>query len=185
MLHPVITEKKTNNPLGFSFNPAYFTDYQIDKITLTHKVFIMSTRRPIKQIISQGVISFFILLWVYAATAKLLEFDQFKVQLSQVSFLKPMAGILVYIIPLVEYSLAGLLLVSKTRSMGLLGSALVMSVFTAYIAGMISFSPDLPCSCGGIINNFTWQQHLIFNLLFTALAITGVYYRSSTNPPHS
>ncbi|MEH6659588.1 MauE/DoxX family redox-associated membrane protein [Leeuwenhoekiella marinoflava] len=135
----------------------------------------MSTGRSIKHVISQGVISFFILLWVYAATAKLLEFDQFKVQLSQVSFLKPMAGLLVYIIPLVEYSLAALLLVSRTRRLGLMSSAILMSVFTVYIAGMISFNPELPCSCGGIINELTWQQHLVFNLFVTALVYWGCF----------
>ena len=145
----------------------------------------MATAKSTKQIINQGVISLLILLWVYAATAKLLEFDQFKVQLSQVSFLKPITGLLVYIIPLVEYSLAGLLLVSKTRGTGLLGSAILMSVFTVYIAGMISLSPVLPCSCGGIINNLTWQQHLLFNIGFTALAITGVYGYSATNTPNN
>ena len=144
----------------------------------------MSKAGYIKQVASLGVVPLFMLLWVYAATAKILEFDQFKVQLSQVDFLKPLAEVLVWFIPLVEYSLAGLLLVSKTRRLALMGSAVLMSVFTIYIGGMISFSPDLPCSCGGIINDLSWQQHLLFNIVFTALAITGVYYHSSTNPPH-
>ena len=122
-----------------------------------------------------GGCGFFILLWVYAATAKLLEFDQFKIQLSQVSFLKPMARLLIWIIPLLEYSLAALLLVSQTRRLGFLGSAILMSVFTVYIAGMISFNPELPCSCGGIINELTWQQHLVFNLVVTALAYWGCF----------
>ncbi|WP_442892031.1 hypothetical protein [Chryseobacterium sp. VD8] len=32
----------------------------------------------------------------------------------------------------------------------------------------------MPCSCGGVIKNLTWPQHLIFNLFFvviTSLAI--------------
>ena len=145
----------------------------------------MSTRRPIKQIISQGVISFLILLWIYAATVKLLEFEQFKVQLSQVSFLKPIAGLLVYIIPLVEYILAALLLVWQTRRLGLIGSAVLMSVFTVYIVGMISLSPQLPCSCGGIINNLTWQQHLVFNLFVTALAYWGCYRYHGIKRPNA
>ena len=155
-----------------------------DRRTLSYKVFTMATGKSIKQIIIEGVVCCLILLWVYAASAKILEFDQFKVQLSQVDFLKPLAEVLVWFIPLVEYSLAGLLLVSKTRRLALMGSAVLMSVFTIYIGGMISFSPDLPCSCGGIINDLSWQQHLLFNIVFTALAITGVYYHSSTNPPH-
>ncbi|MFI8378863.1 MauE/DoxX family redox-associated membrane protein [Leeuwenhoekiella sp. NPDC079379] len=77
-----------------------------------------------------------------------------------------------------KYSLAALLLVSKTRRLGLLGSAVLMSVFTVYIAGMMLFIPELPCSCGGIINDLTWSQHLLFNLVFTALAIYGSYQYS-------
>lgn len=139
----------------------------------------------IKRRINRVAASFLILLWVYAATAKLLEFDQFKIQMSQVDFLKPMADILVWFIPLLEYFLGALLLVSKTRRLALMGSAVLMSVFTVYIAGMISFSPELPCSCGGIINNLNWQQHLLFNIGFTALAISGVYWYNPPNKPNS
>lgn len=117
----------------------------------------------------------FILLWIYAATSKILELEQFRIQISQVAFLKPLAGILIVLVPFIEYVLAFLLLLNKTRALGLLGSAILMSLFTIYIAGMIHFSPQLPCSCGGIINNLTWQQHLLFNLLFTGLGITGVF----------
>ncbi|PHR96759.1 MAG: hypothetical protein COA80_08500 [Leeuwenhoekiella sp.] len=145
----------------------------------------MSKVNFIKQFISKGIPGCLILLWMYAATAKVLEFDQFKIQLSQVDFLKPMADILVWFIPLLEYFLGALLLVSKTRRLALMGSAVLMSVFTVYIAGMISFSPELPCSCGGIINNLTWQQHLLFNIGCTALAITGVYGHNSNNTPHN
>jgi len=144
----------------------------------------MHTLKSQSRSINLGISLALSLLWMYAATAKILEFDKFTIQMSQVSFLKPFAGVLTWIIPFAEYSLAALLLVSKTRRLGLLGSAILMSVFTVYIAGMISFSPELPCSCGGIINNLTWQQHLLFNIGFTALAITGVYVHSFTNTPH-
>ena len=145
----------------------------------------MSKAGYIKQVASLGVVPLFMLLWVYAATAKILEFDQFKVQLSQVDFLKPLAEVLVWFIPLVEYGLAGLLLVGQTRWLGFVGSALVMSIFTIYIAGMISFSPELPCSCGGIINIVTWQQHLVFNLFVTALAYWGCYRYHGIKRPNA
>ena len=125
--------------------------------------------------INMGISLTLCLLWMYAASAKILEYEQFETQISQVPFLKPFAGILVWIIPFLEYSLAALLLVSKTRWSGLIGSTILISVFTVYIAGMISFNPELPCSCGGIINNLTWQQHLVFNLFFTAVAYWGCY----------
>ncbi|WP_442845035.1 MauE/DoxX family redox-associated membrane protein [Leeuwenhoekiella sp. H156] len=135
----------------------------------------MQTLKSQSTNINLGISLALSLLWMYAATAKVIEFDQFKIQMSQVGFLKPFAGVLAWIIPFAEYSLAALLLISGTRRLGLIGSAVLMSVFTVYIAGMISFSPQLPCSCGGIINNLTWQQHLIFNLLFTGLAYWGCY----------
>ena len=135
----------------------------------------MSTATHIKQLVTRFCSLLFMLLWVYAATAKLLELEQFRVQMSQVAFLKPVAPLLVWTIPLVEYALASALVFKKTRVQGLLSSAVLMSLFTIYIAGMIHFSPQLPCSCGGIINTLTWQQHLLFNLGFTAMGITGVF----------
>jgi len=124
-----------------------------------------------------------VFLWIYAATGKLIEFEQFTVQMKQVPVLKPVAGVLTWAVPVSEYVLSVLLLIPKTRRLGLLSSAVLMSVFTMYIAGMILFSPELPCSCGGIINDLTWSQHLLFNLVFTALAIYGSYlfYRFTKN----
>ena len=65
-----------------------------------------------------GVCGFFILLWVYAATAKLLEFEDFSVQLGQSPLLSAYAGVLVWLVPLSEYVLSGFLLFPKTKKVG-------------------------------------------------------------------
>ncbi|MBS1567215.1 MAG: hypothetical protein JST39_22720 [Bacteroidetes bacterium] len=48
-----------------------------------------------------------------------------------------------------------------------------MSLFTGYVAVMLSLSYYLPCSCGGILQALSWQGHLVFNVFFTLLAAAG------------
>jgi hypothetical protein len=76
-------------------------------------------------------------------------------------------------IPSVEIGISLLLVIPNLRKPGLLFSASLMSLFTLYIAYMLLFTPELPCSCGGILNSLGWKEHLIFNLCFTTLAFMG------------
>ncbi|MGC1244316.1 MAG: MauE/DoxX family redox-associated membrane protein [Chryseosolibacter sp.] len=50
-----------------------------------------------------------------------------------------------------------------------------MFAFTGYIAFILTFSPYVPCSCGGILSSMGWTEHLIFNVVFTALAVAGIF----------
>jgi hypothetical protein len=61
------------------------------------------------------------------------------------------------------------------RKTGLLGSAVLMSLFTIYVFYMIKFSPGLPCTCGGIIQYMNWHQHLYFNTGLTLMSIFGIW----------
>jgi hypothetical protein len=38
---------------------------------------------------------------------------------------------------------------------------------------MLLFTPKLPCSCGGVLKNLSWKEHLMFNFCFTAIAFIG------------
>jgi len=40
---------------------------------------------------------------------------------------------------------------------------------------MITYTPNLPCSCGGVLQQMTWNQHLIFNVVFTLLALFAIW----------
>ena len=117
-----------------------------------------------------GVCGFFILLWVYAATAKLLEFESFSVQLGQSPLLSAYAGVLVWLVPLSEYVLSGLLLFPKTKKVGLYGSLCLMTAFTTYIIIILNYADFVPCSCGGILESLGWTEHLIFNGVCALLA---------------
>lgn len=43
-------------------------------------------------------------------------------------------------------------------------------MFTAYIIVILNYSSFVPCSCGGILEEMGWKEHLIFNIAFTILA---------------
>ena len=135
----------------------------------------------IKQVIIKAVVSFFILLWVYAATAKLLDYESFSVQLGQSPLLSAYAGVLVWLVPLSEYVLSGLLLFPKTKKVGLYGSLCLMMAFTTYIIIILNYADFVPCSCGGILESLGWTEHLIFNGVCVLLAASA-FLIASQNP---
>ncbi|ESU28752.1 hypothetical protein FLJC2902T_13470 [Flavobacterium limnosediminis JC2902] len=121
------------------------------------------------------LISFlFILLFVYAAVNKILDFENFQVQLGQSPLLSAFAGWVSFWVLIVEIIVAVFLIFNKYRFYALTGSFMLMVMFTIYIIIILNFSPFVPCSCGGILEKMTWKQHLFFNILFVFLAIAGM-----------
>ena len=115
--------------------------------------------------------SLLILLFVYAASSKLIEYSAFKTQLMNQLFFKNFAGIFAWTIPSIELLTGLLLTVKVTRIIGLYASLIMLSFFTLYIAGMLLSGKQLPCSCEGIIQQLSWNQHLLFNLFFLLLSL--------------
>lgn len=115
-----------------------------------------------------------ILLFAYTAVSKLLSFKEFRWALSESPMIgKKWANTLAIALPVVELFIVALLLIPKAKLKGLLASFIMMIVFTLYLAYMILFTPELPCSCGGVIGEMSWRQHLVFNICFTFLAFAG------------
>ena len=125
--------------------------------------------------------SLFIFLFVYTATDKLLNIYKFRTVLSQSPIIHANANFLAWVVPIAELLISILLFLRGTREYGFIASSIVMGVFTLYIAYMILFSPQLPCSCGGIISKMNWTQHLIFNSILFFLAILGWRITRSMN----
>ncbi len=120
------------------------------------------------------ICSLLALLFVYAAFSKLLEYDTFRIQVSNSPILKPFAAIIVWLIPTVELIIVVMLTIRHTRTAGLYSSFILLLVFTLYITGMLVSGIHLPCSCGGIIQQLSWKQHLLFNLFFIVLTVIGI-----------
>ena len=115
-----------------------------------------------------------IVLFIYAATSKLWDFGQFKVQLGQSPVLTAYADGVAWMVPGVEYLLALLLLFNGTRLAAFYSSLALMVMFTTYILLVLNFSDYIPCSCGGVLEDLGWTEHIVFNLFFVALAIIGI-----------
>lgn len=118
----------------------------------------------------------FAVLFTYAAVSKLLEFEKFRAQLGQSPLLTAIADGVVWAVPAAELAISLLLFVPRFRLAALYASLSLMTFFTAYIVAVLYFSPYVPCSCGGILENLGWTEHLVFNLIFIALAIAAILF---------
>ncbi|PAM94648.1 hypothetical protein B4N84_11780 [Flavobacterium sp. IR1] len=117
----------------------------------------------------------YILLFVYAAVSKLLDFENFQIEMGQSPLLSAFANWISWIVLVVEGIIAVLLVIAQTRIIALYASFSLMVMFTAYIFIMLNFSSYVPCSCGGILQKMSWTQHLIFNSIFVLLALLALY----------
>jgi len=120
----------------------------------------------------------FILLFLYTATSKLADYHSFQLQMSKSPFITNYANLLVWLVPMVEIGTAALLMFPKTVLPGLFASFGLMAFFSLYVFGILYFSQEIPCSCGGIISSMSWEQHLGFNCVFVVLAIIAIVLQS-------
>jgi len=120
------------------------------------------------------VVFSYILLFVYAALTKLLDYQKFVVQLGQSHILTNYAQVLAVVVPFIELGISLMLIFPKTRLKGLYAAFGLMVMFTTYIVLASRFSDYVPCSCGGVLEGMTWTQHLIFNTVFVLLALIGI-----------
>lgn len=135
------------------------------------------------------VVFSYIMLFVYAALTKLLDYQKFVVQLGQSPILTDYAQVLAVVVPFIELGISLMLIFPKTRLKGLYVAFGLMVMFTTYIVLASRFSDYVPCSCGGVLEGMTWTQHLIFNTVFVLLALIGILLQpnirsvdSSTSP---
>jgi len=138
------------------------------------------SRTSLKNAFVETIALLYILLFVYAAVSKLLDFKNFQVQLGQSPLLSPFANYIAWIVPVCELLIAFLIMIRKTRLIGLFSAYLLMVMFTAYIFVILNYTAFIPCSCGGILEKLGWTEHLIFNFIFILLAVTSLFYLSKT-----
>jgi len=132
----------------------------------------LTTRRRMADVCAFALV----FLFVYTATSKLFKIDVFQVQLDRFPWIRPMALFLAWAVPIVELVAVVLLLSVRVRRMGFILSLALMTAFTLYLALMLGTEKHLPCSCGGVISALSWKQHLIFNIVFTGIALSGLVF---------
>lgn len=118
---------------------------------------------------TEGTRLFLIFLFAYTSVNKLLNLPVFMQTMMAAHIPEGMAKIIAVCIPISEAILVVLLMLNQTKRLGLYISLLMLLFFTAYIIYMKLWLPKLPCSCGGIIQKLTWNQHLLLNVFIIVL----------------
>jgi hypothetical protein len=173
---------------SLSYNPFWssFAPNKTSVIVLKFRILLcgikiykaMRLKTKIQNLSLEFICLLYVLLFAYAAVSKLLDFENFIVQLGQSPLVSAYARLVAYGIPFLELLIAFLLLFSKWRLIGLYGALSLMVLFSTYIFIILNFSFFVPCSCGGILEKMGWTAHLIFNIVFIILAVIGlILYR--------
>lgn len=123
----------------------------------------------------------YFLLFLYAAVSKLIDYDNSELQMAKSPIITEFAAILVWLVPAVEIIIAIMVMIPKTIMLGLYTALALMSMFTAYIIAILNFSDTIPCSCGGVLNQLSWTEHLIFNLAFIIMAMMAILLQTKTS----
>jgi len=116
-----------------------------------------------------------ILLFVYTAASKLIDFKTAYGQMNNQPFPNWMTIYLVWGIIISELAVAAMLMFNRTKKAALWGSTILMILFTSYVGAiLLHFFDRVPCSCGGVIKELGWVNHLYFNLFFLIISVIGL-----------
>ena len=133
----------------------------------------------VRKVLTECLAFLFIVLFVYAAISKLIDYPSFTVQISQSPMLTGLSDFLPWIVISVELLVAGTLIFPRVRLIGFYASFFLMIALTTYIITILNFSDHIPCSCGGILEKLGWTEHLIFNLVFSLFGSLGIILTNS------
>ena len=127
-----------------------------------------------KNMIIEIICSLFIILFLYAALTKLLDYEKFRIQIGQSPLLTVFAGWIAWMVPVAEILISIMLVLARFRLIGLYAAFSLMVMFTTYIICILTLSLYIPCSCGGVLEKLGWTEHLIFNIAFIILAAVAI-----------
>jgi hypothetical protein len=126
----------------------------------------------------EAITAVLLFLWIYTGFNKLIHYDKFSFEAGRSPFLQHMAPLAAAVIPVGELVIAALLIFKRTRLIGLYASLFLMTLFTGYVYIMLQYAYDLPCSCGGIIELLSWEQHLVVNFMLTLITVIAILLKS-------
>ncbi|GGB23806.1 MauE/DoxX family redox-associated membrane protein [Puia dinghuensis] len=127
-----------------------------------------------RNILADIVSYFFILLFLYTGFVKLTEISTFRQQLSSSPLMGSIAGVITWALPIGEILLTIALFTTRWRLPALYVTAGLMTLFTGYVITILLIDDQLTCSCGGIIQELTPKQHVLFNSACVILSLVGI-----------
>ena len=117
-------------------------------------------------------------LLIYTGISKLMEYNTFREQIATSPLLKTVSGLIAGLLPLTEFLIAIAVLLPRWRIQGLYVFTTLMIAFIVYIIAIVLTNDQLPCSCGGVLAELSWNQHIVFNSIFILLGITAIVTES-------
>lgn len=128
-----------------------------------------------RQVFIECIAALLIMLFLYASVSKFLDFRRFIGDVNNQPFPNSWTPFLIWFIPFTEIAIALALMTERARLIGFYAALILMILFTLYtIFILFHFFSYVPCSCGGVIRNLTWGQHLVFNCCFVILSVFGI-----------
>jgi hypothetical protein len=127
-----------------------------------------------RTVIVEIISALFVILFIYTGISKIMEYSIFKEQLAESPVLGPVAPVIAIGLPILEFLLVAMLVVPKWRLKGFYASTALMVAFTIYITALMLFADHLPCSCGGVLAQLSWGEHIVFNSVYIVLGILGI-----------
>ena len=134
----------------------------------------MLTNKMSRNSIAETLTAIFVFLFLYTGLSKYIDFINFKSTLGESPLIGKAAGFVATVLPGIEILIAIMMILPRVRVYGLYLFLSLMCVFTCYLVYMISFTPNLPCTCGGVIGQLSWKQHVFFNIGFIALSVIAI-----------
>jgi Methylamine utilisation protein MauE len=127
-----------------------------------------------RTILADIITYFFIILFLYTGIAKIIDIQTFKEQMISSPLMSSLSGFVAWALPIVEILLAIALFIPVTRLKALYVTLGLMSLFTIYVISILFIDNHISCSCGGIIEELTPKQHILFNSACVILGILGI-----------
>lgn len=122
------------------------------------------------------LISLFILLFIYTAASKIINWSDTVKAMHNQPLNKSLADFLIYTLPVIEIIVIILMMINKTKLIGLYIFTGMMILFSGYVGLVLSnYYGRIPCSCGGLIKEMGWKSHLTMNLVFSLLGGIAIY----------
>jgi hypothetical protein len=143
-----------------------------------HKNGILASMKTLRMkryhLIANACLFLLVVLFAYTALNKLFALTRFRFQLTQFPWLSTHPALLAWAIIGAEIGIVALLLTPRRILIGFIASLILLFLFTTYLLIMLLTAPHLPCTCGGVLEQLSWPQHICLNLLFIGIAALGI-----------
>lgn len=134
-----------------------------------------------KTLILKNILAFFIMsLLLYSVIIKISDMKDFEISLQKSPIIPfELVDVLKYTIPILELIIAMYFFFNE-KIFFLIASFLFL-IFGGYVYLMINHIHYAPCGCGGVIEQLSWQGHLLLNWGISLAAFACFLYLHKLN----